>query len=437
MIMPEKIILIYLSRAVFLITNILLLYVFLTPKRSLPFQIIAFTASFIVINVLRSILDTLQTDPFLLGYILGSLYMIPSALIFKETIHAKIFVFFMIFSLSQFIFLILLFLEQLLFNHLVGGLVLIGLSLELASLPLIKKHLAVHVRNIIAIIEQRNFSFTCFPLLSFVLLAFYGVERIYLPSNFIPLVISTLLILFTYYLIGNAIYQTRRNQQAEKQLALQREHYHNLNESINTMKTIRHDLRHHLVTCLEFLNKNNSVAAEHYLSQLCSHYDDTAIVKVCSNHSADALLCHYLKLAKQQEIVVHTNLHLPEDLSIDDQDLCVILGNCLENAIEACGKIPKDQLRFIDIKTSIAKGHLVIKISNSFSCSVKRQGDGFVSSKSGDEHGIGLSSVKALTAKYHGYCSIYFEQQVFKIAVSLKFPETAAESQSYKVSRRT
>lgn len=418
--------LIYISRVVFLTTNILLLYVFLTPKRSIPFQIIAFAITFIATNFLRSILDTIHADPFLLGYILGSLYIIPCILIFKETFHAKIFVFFMIFSLSQFNFLNFLFLEQLLFGHFVGGLVLIGLSLQLACLPLIKKYLATHVSSIIAIIDQRNFSFTCFPLLSFVLLAFYGVERIYLPSNFMPLLVSTLIIVFTYYLIGNAIHQTRRSQQTEKQLALQREHYRSLNDSINTAKMIRHDLRHHLVTCLEFVNRNNSAAAEQYLSQLCNSYDDSAIPITCSNLSADALICHYLKLAKQQRVVVTTNLHLPDDLGIDDQDLCIILGNCLENAIEACAKIPENKVRTIDIKTTLSKGHLIIKIINSFNGDALRHGDSFVSSKNGDNHGIGLASVKALTAKYYGYCSTSCEQQLFKVAISLKLPEATA-----------
>ena len=415
---------IYLSRAVFLTANILFLYVFLTPKRSLRFQILAFAATFMVVNGLRSILDTLPVDPFLLGYILGSLYAVPAALIFRETLHAKLFVFYMIFSLSQFIFLILLFLEQLLFNHFVGWLVLAGLSLELASLPLIKKHLAIHVRNITAIIEQRNFIFAYFPLLSFVLLAFYGVQRAYLLANFIPLAVNTLLILFAYYLIAAAIYQTRRSQQAEKQLALQREHYRSLNDSINTIKTIRHDLRHHLVTCLEFLNKNNYTAAEQYLGQLCTTYDETAILKVCGNPSADALICHYLKLAKQQGIAVNASLHLPDELGIDDQDLCVILGNCLENAIEACGRLPDNQPRQIDLKATIAKGHLSIAVANPSTGLVSRQGDRFVSSKSGGEHGIGLASVKAVAAKYQGYCAINYDQQVFKIAVALKLPTT-------------
>lgn len=430
--MQEIIVLI--SRGIFFITNILLLYIFLTPRRPLWFQVTALSVTWVTTYFLRDILQLIIPDPFLVGYIVGSLYMIPCSLIFKETINAKLFVFFMIFSLSQFNFLIFLFLEQLIFNQFVGSLVLAGLLFEFASLPLIKKYVSPHVSNIIAIIDQRHFIFTCFPLLSFVLLAFYGVQRTYLLSNFIPLVVSTLLILFTYYLIAYAIYQTRRTQQTEKQLALQREHYRNLNNSINAMKTMRHDLRHHLVTCLEFLMKKNPAAAENYLSQLCNHYDDITIPKVCSNEFADALLCHYLKIAKEQGITVNTNLHLPDNLGIDDQDLCVILGNCLENAIEACSKVSQNQLRFIDIRTTIAKNHLVIKIANSFCGSVIRQGDRFVSSKHGDNHGIGLSSVKTLASKYHGYCSIHYDPQVFNVAVSLKLPETFAESQSLNIS---
>ncbi|MDR7866534.1 MAG: GHKL domain-containing protein [Sporomusaceae bacterium] len=109
--------------------------------------------------------------------------------------------------------------------------------------------------------------------------------------------------------------------------------------------------------------------------------------------------------------------------------LAIVWKTLLKPAV----KMPQDQLRYIDINTTIAKNHLVIKIANSFYGSVLRQGDSFVSSKDGDDHGMGLASVKALTSKYHGYCSIYCEQQVFKVAVFLQLPETVAESRSFSI----
>jgi len=435
--MPESTMILFtLSRAIFLISNICLTYSFLTPKRTLGFQIIAFAGAWVTQYCLRIFLTPIGLDPFLIGYLLTLVYLIPITLVFKETLHAKFFVLFMITSLSQFNFLICLFSELLVFNHMVGGFILVGQLLELTSMPFIRRYIAPHVRSILEIINQKNSIITVFPILSFILLAFYGVQRTYLLTTFVPLVLSALLILFTYYLIAISIKQTRRQQQQEKQLALQRDHYLNLNNSITTAKGNRHDLRHHLVTISEFLGNKDTVAAQKYLNRLCNSYDDSSIPTVCRNQSADALICHYLKLAHQQDIALITKLHLPEDLGIDDLDLCVMIGNCLENAMEACSKMKSTEPRFIDISTTITKGHLVIKIANSFNGLVQHQSDGFFSSKEGTdtEHGIGLTSVKALAVKYQGHCSISLEQQVFKVSISLKLPEVMTTTRSTTVS---
>jgi len=415
-----------LSRAVFLASNILLDYSFLTPKRSLWFQIIAFAGTWIVANLVRGLLTPTGLDPFLIGYMLTILYLVPITLVFKESLHAKFFALFMVTSLSQFNFLICLFIELLLFHHMVGGIILAGQLLELSSIPLIKRYITPHIKNILEIISHQNPIFTLFPFLSFILLAFYGIQRTYLLSVFIPLVLSTIIIFIAYYLIAISIDRTKRHQQLEKQLALQRDHYRNLNDSIITTRATRHDLRHHLATILEMLGKKDAAAAQEYLNKLCNYYDDNQIPTVCRNQSVDALICHYLKLAKQENITMVAKLPLPDELGIDDLDLCVIIGNCLENALEACRMMNGAEPRFIEISTIIAKGHLVIKFANSFNGIVQPQGDGFFSAKSGTEHGIGLASVKTLAAKYHGHCLISFDQRVFKASVSLKLPEVFA-----------
>jgi len=424
-----------LSRAVFLISNILLTYSFLTSKRPFWFQIIAFTGAWVTQYFLRGLLTPIGLDPFLIGYILTLLYLVPITLVFKETLHAKFFVLFMVTSFSQFNFLICLFLELLVFNHMVGGFILVGQLLELSSIPLIRRYITPHIKNVLEIINHQNLIFTLFPFLSFILLAFYGVQRIYLLSVFIPLVLSIIIILISYYLIAISIEQTKRHQQLEKQLALQRDHYRNLNDSITTAKATRHDMRHHLVTILEFLSKKDAAAAQEYLNRLCNSYDDSSIPTVCRNQSADALICHYLKLAKQQNINLVTNLHIPDNLGINDLDLCVIVGNCLENAIEACSKLSNADLRFIDIKITITKGYLVIKIANSFNGLVLHQDDDFISSKRGTGNGIGLFSVRTLAAKYQGHCFISFDQQVFKVSISLKIAELVAATNSFNISR--
>jgi diguanylate cyclase (GGDEF)-like protein len=209
-------ILFQIGRAIFAISNIWLIYSFLTAKRPLWFQIIAFVGTGAIhFFFLRGLLTEMGLDPFLIGYMLSVLYLVPVALVFKETIHTKFFVVFMVISLSQFNFLFFLFLEQLLFGHIIGSLMLIGQLLELLSIPLIRRYITPHIKNILEIVNHQNRIFTLFPFLSFLLLAFYGIQRKYLLSVFIPLVLSTIIIFCSYYLIAIAIKLTKRHKQLE------------------------------------------------------------------------------------------------------------------------------------------------------------------------------------------------------------------------------
>lgn len=203
------------GRVVFAVSNILLMYSFLVPKRPLWFQTLAIAGTVGIHFLLRSILFPMGFDPFLVGYILTILYLVPVVLIFKETICIKFFIVFMVLSLSQVNFLLFLFIEHVLFGHIVSALILVGQFLELFSIPLIRKYVAPYIKNIFEIINHRNFSFALFPFFSFLLLAFYGIQRKYILSVFIPLLLSTIVIFFAYYIIAISIEQTKRQRQLE------------------------------------------------------------------------------------------------------------------------------------------------------------------------------------------------------------------------------
>lgn len=211
----HALLLFHLSRVIFAISNILLFYAFLTPKRPLWFQGIAFVGVTAAHLCLRAVLTPMGLDPFTIGYVLALLYLVPITLVFQENLHSKVFVTFMVLSLSQFNFLISFFLERLLFDQTVSKLILTGQLLELFSIPLIRKYIAPYVKNILEIVDRQNRVFAWFPFFSFVLLAFYGVQRNYLLVAFIPLILSTIIIFFSYYLIALAIERTKRQQQLE------------------------------------------------------------------------------------------------------------------------------------------------------------------------------------------------------------------------------
>ena len=409
-----------------MISNIWLMYSFLTPERPRWFQVAVIGAAVVAHLSLRKLLTPLGLDPFLIGYILAVLYLVLAKLIFKESMPVKFFIVCMVLSLSQFNFLFMLFLEELAFDHMTSALVLSGQLLELCSIPLIRRYIGPHIKNMLEVLQAQSRIFILFPFFSFLLLAFYGIQRAYLLTIFIPLVLSTVVIAIAYYLITIAIIQTKSQQLLEQQMALQRDHYRNLNDSINETRRLRHDMRQHLVMILELLGKNDAVGAQEYLKKLCDFYDDSALPSVCRNQSADALICYYLKLAKQKNIKFTTKLHIPEESGVQDMDLCVILGNALENSIEACCKISDCKLRFIEMKAGIAKGHMVIQIVNSFAGSICPSLVGAASSKAGADHGIGINSMKMVAGKYQGQCDFSLTDQVFKLAVSLKIPGNSA-----------
>ncbi len=202
---------------VYLTVNLILLYLFLTPKRSLLFQIIAFLATFVVVHFFIPHPEGLyDTDFILKAYLLGTLYLIPCLLVFQEKTYAKIFVFFMNYTLTQFVFLILLHIVRLVGPSVPSLWVLAGLLIEAAFLPLIRKKLKSPLSLILELIDSRYPAFTLFPILSFLLLAHFALTGEINNPAFVTLTLSAALIFYSYYLIGTAIKATRRESEFEQ-----------------------------------------------------------------------------------------------------------------------------------------------------------------------------------------------------------------------------
>ncbi len=205
----------YTGRSLFLIVNIMLLYIYLTPVRSRFVQAFAFISTWVVIFLLRMVLAPYNFDPLLDSYIMGSLYFIPCLILFKETLHAKFFVFYMVYSLTQLTYLVFIHIDRFLSPAIPETYVLAGLLIEIAALPLINRYLKEPVRDILEIINQHNPAFTLYPVLSFLLFVTLGLQRTYTLTTFVTLVLSTTLIFFSYYLIAITIIGTRLHQELE------------------------------------------------------------------------------------------------------------------------------------------------------------------------------------------------------------------------------
>jgi len=132
----------------------------------------------------------------------------------------------------------------------------------------------------------------------------------------------------------------------------------------------------------------------------------------------DAILNSKLSLIKSKDIAVNAKATVPAQLRISEIDLCAIIGNLLDNAMEACLKQPEEE-RFIRVYIGILKQQLYISITNSVGGEVKKQGKTYLSTKDSYTHGFGLMRVDRIARKYDGYVNRQNEPGVFATEVML------------------
>ena len=115
---------------------------------------------------------------------------------------------------------------------------------------------------------------------------------------------------------------------------------------------------------------------------------------------------------------ININVSIPSGLSFPSFDLTVILGNLIDNALEAVAFVDEDP--FIDFRINCSKGLMIIKISNPYKIAVNMENGKIITSKKDTaNHGIGLKSVKEALNKYNGITKIETDQNIFTITAAL------------------
>ena len=203
----------------------------------------------------------------------------------------------------------------------------------------------------------------------------------------------------------------------EQQLALQEEHYNMLRTNIEETKRARHDLRHHLNVFRTFINTGDTAKLAEYIDKYNESLPDDTGFSYCANYAVNSILFYYIAIAKREGIVVEVHTDIPEKTSVNDSDLCIIFGNCIENAIEACRRMTGE--RFIIINAAIAGKKLAVTIDNSFDGNILKDDNKIMSRKNNGSKGIGLSSIEAVARKYNGKARFEVKDNLFQVSVML------------------
>ena len=183
----------------------------------------------------------------------------------------------------------------------------------------------------------------------------------------------------------------------------------------------RHDYHNHIQTMKSYLAMGQIEELDAYLNELDQDLTAIDTVVKTGNVMIDAILNSKISLAKQRGIAVDAKAIVPKELgtSISEVDLSLIIGNLMDNAMEACMRVDDPGQRFIRVYIDIMKGELYIYVMNAASGTLKRIGKIYETLKDSRHHGFGLMRIDKAVERCHGYLERADEEGVFATEVLL------------------
>ena len=213
----------------------------------------------------------------------------------------------------------------------------------------------------------------------------------------------------------------RENDLLTSQLSLQETSIKNLENAYNRTRTFRHDIKNHLLT-MNILAENGDIEEiKKYLKEMSGIIDESSYVRITGISAVDAILNEKLYEAQSYNITTNYDVMNMEKNSIKPVDMCIILSNALDNAIEANQTIDDPDGRYIKLKMYGDGTYTVISVMNpTDKIPVKGSGNSYVTSKKDNEnHGFGLKSIENTAKKYDGEMLTKCEDSVFTLVIKL------------------
>lgn len=198
-------------------------------------------------------------------------------------------------------------------------------------------------------------------------------------------------------------------------------HYKEVDNMYRQMRGWRHDYRGHIQTMKVLAAQGDMDGIKQYLDKLDTDLNTVDLAVKTGNAMADAIINSKISLAKSRHIPVEIDAHIPVKLSMSELDLCCILGNLFDNAMDASEGLPEAR-RLIRVYMDMKGTQLYISFTNF--TAVKKQaklGGRFATTK-GEGHGFGLVRIDAIVEKLDGYLSRNSEDGAFTTEILL--PQT-------------
>lgn len=269
----------------------------------------------------------------------------------------------------------------------------------------------------------------------------------YINGNvYLNLSLSMLILLSAYLMILSTVSAMRaaavfrdfavssaRLTQARAQISMQTEYYEVLSAQMNEVRSVRHDVRHFIGVLKRLSDEGRYKELNRFLNEYAEKADPSPLPVFCENVVANSILGYYFLQAKECGIPFHCTCSIPKQLVVSDSDLCIVLGNALENAMEACRRLENPEARFVSAEARAVNGQLLIKLANAYSGPLNHRDGRYLTTKNSPYHGMGLQNIKKVVDAYKGFVKMEHSGTVFTLMAA--FPEACAGTPPAAVSK--
>ncbi len=281
--------------------------------------------------------------------------------------------------------------------------------------------------------HRKNRLLLSVPVLSVFLMISYYLNS---TTDVIVLFFTMITTLSVFVIVAgllNSTAQLIRARRSEKKMSeymeIQRRGYDGLVRKMEAGRVYRHDMRHHLTVIEGLVKQGDFEKVLEYTGKMNGTLDGFENVSYCPNPEINAVLSEYIARAEKAGCKVTVRkLLLPDNLPFAADDVCMVLANSVENAMNACSDLPPER-RYIEISAELADGRrLLISVKNPCSDIPEFDANDLPVSRSlSEEHGIGLRSVKSVAEKYNGFLRCKLENGEFVLHTAMFYEKPAHE----------
>lgn len=195
-------------------------------------------------------------------------------------------------------------------------------------------------------------------------------------------------------------------------------HYAEVENMYRQARGWRHDYRNHIQVLSGYAQMGDLESLKAYLKELSIDLESVDTVLKTGNKMADVILNSKISLARSRDIKVDADAHVPVSLNISEVDMCIIVGNLFDNAIEACMQLPKEE-RMIRVYMDIKNTQLYMSFTNTTAQKKQKKDGGRFRSTKGEGHGYGLVRIDTIVERYQGYLRRNSEDGAFTTEILL------------------